>query len=310
MLSTPVAFFIFNRPQVTARVFAEIARARPARLFIVADGPRPDRPGEAALCQQTRDVVAHVDWDCQVYRNYSDVNLGCGLRVSSGIDWVFGQVEESIFLEDDCLPDPTFFRFCDTLLDHYRNDDRIMMVCGTNWLCEWKTRKQSYHFSRYGSIWGWATWRRAWQYYDFHLEVWDDNLSRQRFEQIVRDPLHRKHWNAMFSRIRAGEIDTWDIQWSYASIMNGLSIIPSVNLVSNIGYGTDATHTIERNPLSDLPVNSLSFPLRKPVRIAADQEFDRRAFKRAFTRSRSLSMRINNRLKKTANRVFGRHLDL
>ena len=112
-LNTPVAFLIFNRPHTTQRVFAEIAKARPPKLLVVADGPRNDRPGEAELCAQTRAIIDQVDWDCEVLTHYADKNMGCKKRIASGIDWVFTQVEEAIILEDDCLPEASFFQFCE-----------------------------------------------------------------------------------------------------------------------------------------------------------------------------------------------------
>src|SRR6185369_14461868 len=165
-LTTPVAFIIFNRPDTTEKVFAEIARARPPKLLVIADGPRAGRAGEADRCAATRAIIDRVDWDCKVLTNYSDVNLGCKNRVASGIDWVFEQVPEAIILEDDCLPDPTFFRFCEELLIRYREDERISQICGANFQFGRKRSNDSYYFSRYNHIWGWASWRRAWQHYD------------------------------------------------------------------------------------------------------------------------------------------------
>ena len=166
---TPIVFLIFNRPDTTKRVFEAIRQAKPKKLLVVADGPRDDRQGEAEKCAAVRSIIDTVDWDCKVLTNYADVNLGCGLRVSSGLDWVFEQVEEAIILEDDCLPHPSFFPFCEEMLDLYRHDERIMHIAGTNSLEEWKSDVQSYHFSYTGGIWGWATWQRAWKYYHFKM---------------------------------------------------------------------------------------------------------------------------------------------
>src|SRR5512139_3287315 len=171
-LKTPVAFIIFNRPDTAERVFAEIAKARPPKLLVVADGPRANRSGEAEKCAATRAIIDRVDWDCEVLTNFSDTNLGCKNRVSSGIDWVFEQVPEAIILEDDCLPHPTFFRFCEELLERYRDDERIGMISGDNFQLGQKRTDASYYFSRYNHIWGWASWRRAWRHYDREASAW------------------------------------------------------------------------------------------------------------------------------------------
>lgn len=154
-LTISVVLLVFNRPSVTSRVFAAIRETRPTRLFIIADGPREGRSSDVASCAEVRRIVACIDWPCEVSRNYSDVNLGCKKRVASGLDWVFQQVEEAIILEDDCLPDPTFFRFCQELLGRYRDDEKVMSICGSNPLRTWKADIQGYHFSLNGGIWGW-----------------------------------------------------------------------------------------------------------------------------------------------------------
>ena len=172
-MHTPVALIIFNRPHHTARVFAEIAKARPEHLFLIADGPRPDRPEDVQRCAAVRDIVARVDWPCQVERNFAERNLGCGRRPGSGISWVFQQVDEAIILEDDCVPDPTFFQFCEDLLEKYREDKRVMNIGGTNWQWPSPRSHHSYFFSIFNITgWGWATWRRAWQYYDPAVRLW------------------------------------------------------------------------------------------------------------------------------------------
>lgn len=173
-LNVPVLLLIFNRPDTTQRVFHEIRGASPLQLFISADGPRENKPGEFEKCQITRDIVRQVDWDCEVYTNFRDKNLGCKIAVSSAIDWFFENVEEGIILEDDCLPSFSFFRFCEELLEKYRDDERIMQIGGTNLLSEWQRSDDSYYFSKYGAIWGWATWRRAWQYYDVNMKLWPE----------------------------------------------------------------------------------------------------------------------------------------
>ena len=178
-MKTPVAFIIFNRPDTTKRVFEAIRQAKPPKLFVIADGSRSDRLGEAEKCAATRAIIDGVDWECEILTNYSDVNLGCKIRVSSGLDWVFSEVEEAIILEDDCLPHPSFFAFCEELLEKYRNDSRIMQICGSNVLKDQVNIDDSYYFSKYGPIWGWASWRRAWQEYDVDMKLWAEVKKRK-----------------------------------------------------------------------------------------------------------------------------------
>jgi len=272
---SPVAFFIFNRPETTARVFERIAAARPRRLLVVADAPRPDRPGEAERCDQARRMIERVDWDCEVLRNFADSNLGCRQRLSSGLDWVFDTVERAIILEDDCLPDPSFFRFCDELLDRYRDDERVLMISGNNFLSGSPPPQHSYHFSRYPHIWGWASWRRAWRHYDVALQQW----PQVRNGRLVRESvIHRRvvrHWRRIFDAVHAGQIDTWDYQLTFACwISRTFSIAPSTNLVSNIGFGVEATHTVAGGPLAGMRTTPMVFPLRHPPIVAHDRVAD------------------------------------
>jgi hypothetical protein len=177
-IKTPVAFIIFNRPQTTEAVFAEIARARPRQLLVIADGARTDHPDDSEKCSAARAVINRVNWDCDVSTNYAETNLGCKQRVSSGLDWVFGLVEKAIILEDDCLPEPTFFHFCQELLERYCDDWRVMHISGDNFQLGHRRSSDSYYFSRYSHVWGWATWQRAWKFYDVEMKLWPDFRDR------------------------------------------------------------------------------------------------------------------------------------
>lgn len=281
-LETPVAFFVFNRPEPTRRVLAEIAKARPRKLLIVADGPRDDRPGEAERCAEVREIVEAVDWECTVLRNYAERNLGCRGRVSSGLDWVFSECEEAIVLEDDCLPDPTFFPYCRELLARYRDDERVMMVSGDDFLAD-PSSPYSYRFSRYNLIWGWATWRRAWRHYDVTLSAWPSLRDTGWLRRITGSAGSARYWREIFDRVHRGEIDTWDYQWMFTTwTRDGVSIVPSGNLVTNIGFGADATHTTTESRLANLPVRTVEFPLRHPPRVEPDWRADRVVAERVF----------------------------
>lgn len=269
-MSTPVALIIFNRPEPTARVFEAIRAAQPRQLFIIADGPRVGKVGEAERCAATRAVVAQVDWECEVHHNYSDVNLGCRQRVSSGISWVFEHTEEAIILEDDCLPHPTFFAFCAEMLERYRHDQRVSSISGNNFQFGNQRAPYSYYFSRYTHIWGWATWRRAWAGFDPQLTLWPQVKASGVLKNLFAEPELADFWGARFQSILEGR-DTWDFQWQlHTWLQGGLNVLPNVNLVTNIGFGADATHTHAVNRLANIPLGVLDFPLHHPPYLIRD----------------------------------------
>jgi hypothetical protein len=274
-LTTPVAFLVFNRPETTARVWEAIRQARPAKLLVVADGPRADRPTDAERCAQVRAICEQVDWPCEVLRNYAGSNLGCRRRVSSGLDWVFETVEEAIVLEDDCLPHATFFPYCEELLARYRDDERVMLISGDNFQTGAPRTQYSYYFSRYPHIWGWASWRRAWRHYDVTMSLWPTIRDGGWLPDILQNRRSVEYWSAVFDRIAQNRLDTWDYQVTFACFcQNMLAIIPRHNLVSNIGFIPDATHTVANSPLSDLPVHAMRFPLEHPHCMIADTRAD------------------------------------
>ncbi len=260
--NTPILFMIFNRPDTTRRVFERIKQIKPPVLLISADGPRKDRPQEYERCQQCRDIIKEIDWECRVETNFSDVNLGCKKRVSSAITWAFDLVDRAIILEDDILVDMSFFRFCQEMLEKYKDDERIMMVSGND-LGRNDIGDASYGFSSMASIWGWATWRRAWKKYDVEMKLWPEaqkmGLLQQTFfrKRVIED------WTSDFQNTYDGKIDTWDYQWLFCQMLNrGMGIVPKYNMVENIGFREDATHTT--NVDYKFNVYSMDFPLKHP----------------------------------------------
>jgi hypothetical protein len=297
---TPIVFIIFSRPETTRRVFEEIRKAQPKRLFIIADGPRPNKPGEQARCAETREIVAEVDWDCEVSRSYSEINLGCGVNISQGLDWVFEQAEEAIILEDDCLPSHDFFTFCGVLLEKYRDNHRIMHIAGTNNLINYQIKSQhSYYYSRYPLVWGWASWRRAWKNYDFKMEKWLEFVQGGWLEKLFDDKRAAYVWDRNLGNL-AQHPYTWDYQWLFSCwTQEGLAIHPKVNLVSNIGFGDSATHTSDaNNPWANLPIEKLSFPLDHPPFVIRDAIADRHLQKTLFDPSKI------NKLSMLANKII------
>lgn len=267
---SPVLFLVFNRPDTTERVFEAIRKARPPRLYVAADGPRASRPDESERCDAVRRIATAVDWPCEVHTLFRTENLGCKRGVSSGIAWFFQQEPEGIVLEDDCVPDPSFFSYCDELLERYRDDPRVMCVSGDNFVSSvWKPA-ESYYFSKFVHVWGWASWRRAWNLYDVEIRDWHMQDKAALLERwMPGERAAQALWRDQFDRVAGGQIDTWDYQWVYACWRHGgLSALPAVNLISNIGFGVDATHTVSpESRLAGLPVESLQGPLRHPAQV-------------------------------------------
>jgi hypothetical protein len=299
-VNKPVAFLVFNRPETTVKVFESIRQARPPILLVVADGPRADKPGEAERCAAVRRIVEQIDWPCEVLKNYSDTNLGCKKRVSSGLDWVFNTVEESIILEDDCLPHPTFFRFCDELLDRYRDDERVAMISGDNFQFGKHRTDSSYYFSIYPHIWGWASWRRMWRNYDAGMGTWPMLRPANWLFDFLGDRRMSRYWDTIFQRTYSGEIDTWDYQLVFSLWGNrGMVILPEVNLVSNIGFGKTATRTKGKSIFTELDTSEMEFPLRHPTSVVPDRVADRNVFDTMF-HPRVIS-RIRNSFRRIVN---------
>lgn len=260
-----VLFLIFNRPEPTRIVFEQIRLAKPSNLFVAADGPRLNKNGEYQLCEETRSIVKLIDWECEVKTLFRTENLGCGKAVSSAVDWFFENVEEGIILEDDCLPNQSFFTFCEEMLRYYKDDHSVMHIGGTNYQNGIQRGDGSYYFSRFTHIWGWATWRNRWVLYDFSLEKYKDQST----EGLGRG------LTSLLDSVRNNEIDTWDIQWFMSVWFNeGLSITPNVNLVKNIGYGIGATHTfiVPRwlKLMHSGEINNITYPSDKKLNSEAD----------------------------------------
>ena len=277
MLSKPVAFMVFNRPVTTRRVFEAIRRAKPPKLFVVADGPRADRENENKICAEVRAITEKIDWECEVYRNYADENMGCKERMASGITWVFQHVDECIIIEDDILPDDSFFFFAETMLDKYRDDSRVMLVSGcsrlfgspVNYISQWS--EYSYTFSKISEVWGWATWKRAWDKYDITMENWpedkENNLLRRVYDEHIASYMEHE-----FQATYDGKIDTWDYEWFYTVLHeDGYVVMPQGNLTTNIGFGEGATHTLNDNDeLAHMRYVPIKIPFVHPEAVKRD----------------------------------------
>ena len=252
MLDTPVLFLIFNRPETTIKVFEVIQKVKPKILFVGADGPRPDKKEEKELCEKTRLIITNgVNWDCDLHLLFRDENIGCGKAVKEALDWFFSSVDEGIILEDDTLPDVSFFSYCQKMLNLYRNEKRVWSISGFNFGAEAILQKENYLFARFMNMWGWATWKRSYDKVDYSLAKWKSAKNKKLYTSIlVQDNLLDmdvkwfEFWTNTFGLIADKKLDTWDYQWLYSQLLNNqVTIYPSVNMIENIGFKSNATHT-------------------------------------------------------------------
>jgi len=308
-MDTPVLLIAWRRPHTLRQVINAIRLVAPTRLFVACDGPNHERPGEAEKVAATRQLIdQEIDWPCHIERLYSDVNQGCRLGVSRAISWFFEQVEEGIILEDDCVPHPDFFPYCTTLLERYRHDTRVWCISGNNFQNGQWRGDGSYYFSRYNHCWGWASWRRCWQHYDADLSQWPALSDSGLLHTIFEDPLERNYWRAICLRLRdTCQPDTWDYQWFFTCFTNsGLTALPNRNLVSNVGFGEDASHTT--NVADPTDANQGLGELIHPQFVLRDEAADRYSFEHHFggagmRRSRQLLPRVKARFRHHWNQL-------
>ena len=277
----PVLLVIFRRPETTKLVFEAVRSARPPILFVAADGPR-NRDDEEP-CQAARRITEEVDWPCDVYRDYSPTNLGCGPRPSSAISWTLGQVDRTIILEDDCVPSLSFFRFCDALLERFRDDTRVMSIDGGNYLGDGRRLPYSYAFSRLFCPWGWATWRRSWAHFDRTMSGWAEAKSQRLLADIARSEFEVRDWTRFMDKYEHTEAHVWDFQWLLSCMLqSGLTVFPDRNLVTNLGGGPSATHTnVLASPLLSAPACDMD-EIRHPAFVVRDCQADAYLYDHVF----------------------------
>ena len=278
-LNTPIAFIVYNRPIYTDKTFEIIRSQKPKKLFLIADGPNPFKNNDNEACQKVRKIVENINWDCEVYSNYSKKNLGLKNRVSSGLNWVFSNVDKAIILEDDCVAHPDFFVFCEEILKYYENDERISVVTGNNFQDGKVSGQASYYFSKYPHCWGWATWRRSWRFYNGDISFWPKWKLSQDWLKKHSLQIERIYWEKIFNKVFKGEIDSWAYPWTLSNwYFGGLTVTPNKNLVSNIGFGEDATHTkSKKSKFYKMQVHKLG-NLKHPTVIKRDNKFDNYVF--------------------------------
>ena len=271
-----VLFIVFSRAPFARQVLQAIRAARPARLYLAADAPRPNVPADAPACAETWSTIrGAIDWPCDVRELRGERNLGPARFIPHAIDWFFSTEERGVILEEDCVPHPDFFRFCDELLERYASDERVAMISGSQFVRGgWPCGGHSYAAIRLSQIWGWATWRRAWRDYDFEMKAWPADRAGGLLERTFARASDRRHWRKAFDH--AHTINSWDYQWCFARWRRGqVGLVPATNLVSNIGFGPAALHTKAANhPVANLPAGPMEFPLRHPPTLAIDDALD------------------------------------
>lgn len=286
-METPVVIVLFRRPSMTRNLINILRKVKPKEVFVIADGPSTDK--DRILCQSTRNEVNSIDWDCKIHKKYADKNLGLRRNIAGGLKWVFSKVDEAIVLEDDLIPEISFFQYCESLLKKYRNNRNIISISGNCFLKDKSIVKDSYYFSRYVHSWGWATWKRAWDMYDDKMIEWPKRRNSNWLRQVFGNKVIEIYWRIIFDKVYTGKIDSWAYRWTYTSLLNNcLTIIPAVNLVTNVGYDNHATHTKVKNSTLDLSTRSIHFPLKHPQHIKrnelADSITEKNAYKIELTR--------------------------
>ncbi|MEM6766871.1 MAG: glycosyltransferase [Bacteroidota bacterium] len=285
--NTAVLLLGFNRPESMQRVLERVRRATPSRVYFAVDGPRAHKEGETEIVKAVQALAADIAWNCQVFTLFREQNLGCAQAVSSAISWFFSQEEYGIILEDDCVPDPSFFQFCEEILLRYKDDDRVMHVSGSNFHKGWQNvPTESYYFSSVPLIWGWASWRRSWEMFDFELKSLPELKKSGFLNQFL---FNRKTVNTKVMKdlddISSGTQNTiWGYQWLLSNYLNsGLSVVPNKNLIKNIGFEGSTTHDMDTR--LDCEVESMSFPLVHPKYVKIDSVSDERYYEMYFKSS-------------------------
>lgn len=299
----PIILIIFNRPDLTQKVIESISTYKPEVLYVVADGPRDK--GDAQACQQTRNLIDHIDWMCTIHKNYSQTNIGCGLRIYSGISWAFETCDRAIILEDDCIPHPSFFPYCEELLEMYSSNERIGLISG-NCFIEQKGMLESYFFSNISNIWGWATWKRTWDQFDINMVGWSDLRRTNFLKKKTGSEFWANNWKTLLDSVYLGSRDIWDYQFTFNIWKNNqLCIMPKHNLVTNIGFDSRATHTTTPSlEFSYLPAKKIEFPLVHPLQVKRDKMYDRKYFRKYFGPTPSIIQRIRHSVKELIHKIF------
>ncbi|HAV13265.1 MAG TPA: hemolytic protein HlpA-like protein [Opitutae bacterium] len=279
-MNTPILLIIFNRPKHTQALVDALRAVKPSRIYVAADGPRPERESERAICDETRKVIDEIDWPCEVLKKYSDSNLGCAINVSSAISYAFQHEDQLIILEDDTIPCSDFFKFCEVNLEFHRMNQNISIISGTNILRETDCGEHSYYFSEIMQCWGWATWKDRWLDYDHSMKKWPQARNVKWLLETFKNPILAFFWRQQFDGVYSNAIDSWGYRWAFANARTRrLTINPSQNLIQNVGFGGDATHTTnQQHPCANIPVAEFKFPLVHPEILSVHREHEMKIY--------------------------------
>lgn len=314
-VDVPVLLIFFTRDDTFAKVFEKVREAKPSKLFLACDGPRANRPDDVEKIEKCKAIASNIDWECEVYTNYSDVNLGCGVRPQSAIGWALSIVDRIVILEDDCVPELSFFDYMAELLERYKDDERVGMVSGLNHLKTWDCGGYDYCFTKNGAIWGWGTWSRVWKEYDYTISHFNNEYTKKLLHNSFRNKnaaeVRERTWTSTVDRLNKGEnISYWDVQFGFLKHVNSyFAIVPRNNLIYNIGVGADSTHAIgvtqsswKKGTLHFIPTAEIEQPLKHPPYVLQDVEYDMIVDKYWLGQSR---LRKNfGRIKRVIKRIF------
>lgn len=301
--NTPILFIIYNRPDLTTKVFNQIRMIKPKKLFVAADGPK-QKKGDAEKCQAARNILNQIDWQCEIKTLFSSSNLGCKVGESKPMNWFFDNVSEGIIIEDDTLPNTSFFYFCENLLNYYRNEKRVSMISGNNFQFGIKRGASSYYFSKITHTWGWASWKRAWRSYDVQIKTFPNFKKENKIGEIFEHEGLQKYFLQNLERVYHNKADTWDYQWTYATwLQNGLCVIPNVNLIKNLGFRNDATHTKTYNEkLSNMDAEEIS-EIIHPSEIIRDKDAEIHTYNILYA-PQPITTRLKNKIKTIQQRLY------
>lgn len=309
MTKTPILFIIFNRLDTVRQSFESIRRYKPEKLYIAADGPRKNKEGEAERCREVREwVLGNIDWECEVSTLFRDENVGCGQGPKQAIDWLFANEEMGVILEDDCVASDSFFEFACQMLVKYRDDKRISIICGSNFdkNGDFRVKDADYFFSVVPYTWGWATWRRNWEDYDFSMSKWNQLNKGRLLKFMFKDAEHRNYWRCVFDEtVGKNPHDIWDYQFFFSCYQkHQLAIVPNVNLINNIGVGENATHTSHNAEYrKDIIRREMEFPLRHPVKMERNWKYDSLVMDKCYGRIESIPW--HKKVKRWIKRIIG-----
>jgi hypothetical protein len=293
---------VFNRPETTQMVFSRIREIKPKYLFIASDGPRKHVVGEFERCQSVQNIVKAIDWDCEIQTLFRKYNLGVREAISTAITWFFDNVDMGIILEDDIVPDLTFFKFCEELLIKYKSNNDVFTISGINFQRP-MNEIESYYFSSFMHCWGWASWKSSWDKYNHSMEDWPKLRNTDFLQKKLKNKRAVEYWKRIFDKVYKGEINSWAYIWTFSIWMhNGINILPNVNLIKNIGFGLDSTNTKDIKSMeANLKTTKIDFPLQHPKSTQIDENKDKNTQRIHF--QKPLTVKLKQRMRYYLNKV-------